>query len=173
MRPNHSRFLLLILVTLCIGITYGQDDDRSFGERLRFGGDVIASFGTVTALGASPFVGYEVSERYIPGIGGTYIYLSANGIEQHQYGVRNFHRFLVTEELFVHGEFEYLSFRVNTSNDVGGQTLSAPAILLGGGYRQPLGENSFFIMSVLYDVLEDPNSPYSGPIIRGGVSIGR
>lgn len=173
MRINLSSTLLLILTCFSFSLCHAQDDDRSFGERLRFGGDIIASFGTVTALGASPFVGYEVSDRYIPGIGGTYIYLSANGIEQHQYGVRNFHRFLVTEEIFVHGEFEYLSFKVNTSNDVGGQTLSAPAVLLGGGFRQPIGENSFFIMSVLYDVLEDPNSPYSGPIIRGGVSIGR
>lgn len=170
-----SRYFILTLLCWCGLLLSAQDkdqDERSFKERLRFGGDIVANFGTITALGGSPWVGYEVSPKYVPGIGLTYIYLSANGTESHQTGLRNFHRFNVTNEFFLHGEAEYLWFRVNDRTEIGDRVISVPTILLGGGYRQPLGGNSFMMVSVLFDVLQDPNSPYIGPIIRGGVSLG-
>jgi hypothetical protein len=150
-----------------------QDEERGFKERLRFGGDMILTFGTVTALGGSPWIGYEVSPRYVPGIGLTYIYFSANGTEAHQTGIRNFHRFMVTQELFLHAEAEYLRFRSNDRTEIEDSIIEIPRLLVGGGIRQPLGGNSFMMFSVLYDLIQDPDSPFVGPIIRGGVSLGR
>ena len=53
--------------------------------------------------------------------------------------------------------------------------------LIGGGYRQGFG-NTYFQLIALYDLIDDPNSPYwsqyifgsQGPpiILRGGVTIG-
>jgi uncharacterized protein (UPF0147 family) len=46
-------------------------------------------------------------------------------------------------------------------------------LLLGGGYSSSIGRSAGFFISILYDVLQDPNSPYYGqPVIRAGVGFG-
>ncbi len=48
-----------------------------------------------------------------------------------------------------------------------------PAILVGGGYAQRLGSNSYMMISIMYDVLQNPNSPYyRQPIFGGGLALG-
>jgi len=47
---------------------------ESFTDKLTFGGNFGATFGTVTYVNLSPQVGYKVTERFIPGISATYIY---------------------------------------------------------------------------------------------------
>lgn len=147
---------------------------ESFGERLVFGGDVILSFSNNnTALGLSPLVGYRVTDRYVAGVGGTYVYYSFSNSKVSSYGGRVFNTLYVTEELLLHAEFEHLTFTEKYDDSrIPILKRSFPAVLVGGGYRQPLGAGAFFNVTVLYDILQDPNSLYNGMIIRGGFVMG-
>jgi hypothetical protein len=50
--------------------------------------------------------------------------------------------------------------------------LTVPYALAGLGFLAPVGEKSFFVMRVQYDVLGKENSPYKGyPVIRGGINF--
>jgi hypothetical protein len=53
------------------------------------------------------------------------------------------------------------------------QRKNIPYIQAGAGFVVPFAEEKFFIMRVMYDVLQNKESPYYGlPVIRGGVNIG-
>jgi hypothetical protein len=45
-------------------------------------------------------------------------------------------------------------------------------LYVGGGYRQPLGENSSLNILLLYNLNQDRNSPYQNPIVRIGFGFG-
>jgi hypothetical protein len=45
------------------------------------------------------------------------------------------------------------------------------ATLIGGGFRFPIGYRSGFSLNVLWDVTQDPYSPYSNPEIRLGFDL--
>jgi hypothetical protein len=50
---------------------------------------------------------------------------------------------------------------------------TVPYVQCGAGFVVPFGNEKFFIMRCMYDVLQHKDSPYLGlPIIRGGVNIG-
>ena len=52
-------------------------------------------------------------------------------------------------------------------------TNTIPAFLVGGGYAQRLGGNSYMMISVMYDLVQNPNSPYyRQPIFGGGLALG-
>jgi hypothetical protein len=46
-------------------------------------------------------------------------------------------------------------------------------MLVGGGYAQRLGGNSYMMISVMYDIIQNPNSPYfRQPVFGGGLALG-
>lgn len=48
-----------------------------------------------------------------------------------------------------------------------------PSLLTGAGFAIPLGGSAAFVIYGMYDVLQNPQSPYYGlPIIRGGFAFG-
>ena len=171
------RTILPLLFICCILNLDAQDPKKvkksDFMDHLVYGGDVILSISNFyTAVGGTPFVGYKVGERYMAGLGFTYIYISAPNYKDSNYGPRIFNRFAVTYEIFLHAEYEYLSFVRKWDSDGSKFKSEFPALLVGGGYRQEVGAGAYLSFALLYDVLQDPNSPYNGLIYRGGISIG-
>jgi hypothetical protein len=176
-----SRVLTLLIVLSFVGINlYAQSDTKPvkkpFKERLVFGGGATLNFSNIqTAVGISPMVGYRVTDRYIAGIGLSYLYLSGRDYKANNYAASIFNRFSVTEELFLHAEMEYGTSQVTLESLLGDQKYSVeyPAFLVGGGYRQSGGSGIGLSITVLYDVLQDRNSPYQqGLVYRGGVFFG-
>jgi len=150
-------------------------------DRLRFGGYANVQFGTWTAIDISPSVGYLVSPRYMTGLGVSYIYAKYNGLNPFfsveattRWGVRNFHRFFLTESLFLWGEIEWLNYEYQNQfwpYDI--ERTWSTFYLVGGGYmsRFPGGRGGIYV-SVLVNLNNDPNSPYAtqyGIIPRIGV----
>ncbi len=98
------------------------------------------------------------------------------------YSLSLFARLFFFRGLFVHAEPEINLFNQwQYSIDYFGTgkrkytatRIKVPALLVGLGFVIPIGERVGFIVQGLYDVLQKPNSPYSGlPIIRGGFNIG-
>ncbi|HNR21109.1 MAG TPA: hypothetical protein PKN75_13850 [Bacteroidia bacterium] len=156
-------------------------DKVPFKDRLVYGGNLGLQFGTVTYIDISPTIGYKITEKFHAGIGATYIYYSekyplTNGqtytYKTDIYGGKVFTRYYVLENLFLHHETEVLNLEVyDPLNDkVERKNILSP--LLGAGYIQRFGESSGLYLMVLFNLNETPDSPYTNPIIRMGLSFG-
>ncbi len=200
----------LFCVTL-IGISaWAQDEEEKGGggfkkENLFTGGSVTLSFfNGQTILGANPVFGYRLSDWADAGLAFNFVY---NGIrdyyefddkmKQTVFGPGVFTRLYPVKFLFVQGQFEHnfitqkYSPRAGSVNFISDKRKTdVSCLLLGAGFaqgREP-GSNTFYYISLLFDVLKNFNSPYvnvnynpdnpsqqrvtMAPIIRAGVNIG-
>ncbi|MBI4649566.1 MAG: hypothetical protein HY738_23935 [Bacteroidia bacterium] len=80
---KQSQLILLFLLTnLFVSESFSQYQDevkphanKKFDpSRLRYGGDFWLSFGRITSINASPKVGYQLTDRFVPGLGIIYQY---------------------------------------------------------------------------------------------------
>ena len=147
---------------------------KKFKNRITIGGNLGLNFGDVTLINLSPRIGYKVTKKLTTGVGVTYQYLQDNRIGQNFkssiYGGNIFSMYSIIDQAFVQTEFELLNVesRFGYSNRV-----NVPIWLVGGGYRLSIGGNSFLNFTILYDVIQDSNSPYGNSLIyRGGINIG-
>ncbi len=187
------RLLLALMMVLCTGLVAAQDTDyvnpparaktnenkTSFADRLWFGGGIGLNFGTVTAIQVDPLVGVYLDQgrRLSTGVGLSYYYVKYNvpgyDIDYTGYGYRIFSRYNVITQAFLHAEFYHLNIeRYNFQGELARTWV--PHLLIGGGYREPIGGNSSLYFQILWEVMQNPNSVYrgQGPIITGGVGIG-
>jgi hypothetical protein len=94
------------------------------------------------------------------------------------YGGSIFAGYYIWRDLFAH--LEYAPLYIPDYYDYYSPpvpTLEKPApwahdILIGGGYRQWIGQRAFVNLSVLFNINETEFSPYSNPIIRIGFGAG-
>ncbi len=173
---------LYLLIALCFAIhtqTLGQQTDSENKskanqtiDRWQLGGDLALSFGTVTYVNLSPRLGYRINEKLTLGAGVVYNYLSDNrfkGFEFSNYGGLIFANYAVIPELMLVTEYQSLS--VERYSEFNNAKFRTPVniFFVGAAYRLQLGGKSFGYISLLYDVLEDINSPYSNPYLGGGL----
>lgn len=153
-----------------------QKEYESFEDRLYYGGNVGASFGTRTFVNLSPLVGCHITKKFSVGLGAIYNYYSIaqNGIKYSTsiYGANTFARYNVLDNLFLQAGWD----RINVPNYSNFAVKDARAwtdnILVGGGYRQPIGGNGSITAMIFYNINETPLSPYQNPIIQMGFNIG-
>ena len=154
-----------------------EKKDRHIMDRLYIGGNVGLLFGTTTLIELSPQVGYRLTDRFIPGIGITYIYQNYRyynvRYENSVYGGSIFSKYFLTDKLFGHVEYEmlnveYLAFGQNLAPMIDRKWISS--FYVGGGYSQPIGQRGFAQVMILFELIQDPWYPYyrSNPIIRIG-----
>ncbi|TLX77494.1 hypothetical protein E9993_02330 [Labilibacter sediminis] len=185
--------LLLLLICLCciIGNTHAQTTNnennqqestknKSFKDKLYTGGSfgLSGNFSDYLSLRVSPIIGARISPKFYTGLGFEYIYTKdtrySKDISSNDYGGRFFGQYNFVPQLFAHAEFagySYESFFI--TGDKAGRNF-VPFIWLGGGYRQYIGKNSFISARLLFDVLQDKNSPYDAgePVFSIGVGVG-
>jgi len=173
----------------------GEEKSKSKGfkkEKLFTGGSVAAGFSTYsTVLGVAPQFGYSLTNWADAGIVFNLNYSSqrdyinyGDKLRQTVYGPGAFVRLFPVNFLFATAQYEFNFIHSKyipadgTSPSL--QNLNASSMLLGFGYaggRFP-GGNTYYYLSILWDVLGDKNSPYidgpgrSYPIIRAGYNIG-
>jgi len=199
-------FLCLWMGTVFATSVFAQEEEESeklsFKEHLFTGGNVTASFfnGT-TILGASPLLGYKFANWVDGGIVINFTYASRRDVrefddklKQSIYGGGIFTRLYPVNFLFIQGQFEHnftkQSYRPSTSNYLPYKaTVDANSFLLGAGYTQGRGpgSNTFYYLSILFDVIKNRDSPYvdlvyndltgeykvrTVPVIRAGINIG-
>ena len=137
-------------------------------------------------LSLNPLVGYQVSPKF--SIGGKLLYAYINDqryepfeLTSHNYGASVFSRFRPIYQIYFHAEFAYASFEDYTiytpilgDSYVESERNWVPFLLLGGGFVQRVGSNAAVYVEVLFDVLQDENSPYEDwdPIISIGGGVG-
>lgn len=183
-----SRLSLLMIFMCCpFMATFAQNQaapqnqNAPFKDRLFVGGNFGLTFGTITNIEVAPIVGYNVKPNWAVGVGARYSYYQDNfyspPYKTNIYGGLVFTRYIVYKGLFLEGNFEANNFDVYKFDPVTELYYPErdwiPSLLLGGGYAQPIGGNSAFFISILYDVLQNRYSPYYGvPVIRAGFGIG-
>lgn len=159
--------------------TSQKSNAASFWDKVTFGGNIGASFGSATYVNISPMVGYRLTEDFTAGTGFTYIYLNDKywNYSTSIYGPRFFGQYAVFSNLFAYSELDILNVDYyNTVEQRYDRTWVANP-LVGGGYRAALGPRSFMNFFVLYNLNWNANkdlvSPYrnSPLIIRVGFSF--
>lgn len=193
--------LIILCCTLAVCSMAQRDttEERGFRkDKLFTGGDVAFSFGgNLFLIGANPVLGYNLESWVDAGIAINYIYSSyrhyqgPSGYEYIDYRLREtlygggiFTRLYPVDGLFAQGQLEVNHIHFNfTWNDGTLPQLydrDAMSLLVGAGYatgRTPDNSSIYGYISVLFDVMKDPNSPYINqegriiPIVRGGITI--
>lgn len=151
-----------------------------------YGGNIGFSFwNDYFYLGVYPLVGYKVTPKLSLGAKVGYAYISDDRYEPFpalntsNYGGSLFSRFRVIPQIYLHAEFAYWSYENISSfnleeNSYNTERYWIPYLLLGGGFSQQLGPNTWAFVEVLFDVIQDDNSPYEEwePFISFGVGVG-
>lgn len=190
-------FVALLAMTISMANAQEEEETEKGGfkkENLFSGGSISLSFFNNTFLvGANPVLGYKIAEWIDAGLVVNFQYSSQRDysvfddrLRQTIYGAGVFTRLFPVNFLFAQGQVEhnFITQKYIPPNNSGGVTqkasISANSILVGAGYTQGRirGLNSgFFYLSVLFDISNNKNSPYTDgygrvvPIIRGGVNI--
>lgn len=142
------------------------------------GGSLGFSFGTVASVRVNPLLGYKLTPKLTTGITGLYEY---NSYDNYGYGRQNytnyggsiFSRFRFIPVAYLHAEFSYINYEFSRYNNEKYRE-GVPFVFLGGGFAQRIGRNTYAYGQILFDVLQDSNSPYSdwAPFYSVGVSVG-
>ena len=176
--------LLLFLLICTLGLSsLAQDKEASnslegvpFSQRLYTGGDLGFSFGTITFVNINPLVGYRIDKKWSAGISAKYIYYRERFPEYNweysnsMYGGSVFTRYLIGNSFLAHAEFEAVNAEVREFLSTTLTRKWVPIGLLGAGYRQGLG-NTYLQVLVLYDAINDRNSPYRNEYLFGPTNI--
>lgn len=193
-----KKFFVLLLVLISITTVYSFTEETEKNNtsiynpfkpdpqqnRWYYGGNVGLSFwNNYFYLGIYPLVGYKITPKF--SIGGKlgYAYINDNrssfgSTTSHNYGGSIFTRYRVIPQIYLHGEFVYFSYERFTYNLASSQFESsrvwAPFLLLGGGFSQMVSPNVWVFVEVLFDVLNDNNSPYEewDPFVSFGAGVG-
>lgn len=172
MLPKRFFFLLVcLLITLSsLRAQYVVDTPKSpYEEPARdtlepskwmFGGSFFISFGDIRSVMLTPRVGYWITNRFL--MGGSYTYINwrqtgFNSINVHGPGVFSMYRIpnplsnVVSADLLLNGEFEYLWVSSRESTRVVPQLFLGPSAF----FRQGKGG---VMVGILYNVLHNPNT---------------
>ncbi len=140
------------------------------GSGVYYGGSVTVSFSGATRVGVFPMVGYALTPRLSLGAKVGYEYVNYHDIDfnAHNYGAGAFARYRLVPQLYLHGEYQMISFDRPLDRDW------VPFLLFGGGFVQRLSPRASAYVEVLFDVLQDDGSPYDDwqPVVSVGIAAG-
>lgn len=171
-RFSVKQFALILAAILSFYLCHAQKTDdkpkQTFGQRLVFGGNLGLSFGTLTYIEASPTIGYRTTDRWINGAGVTYIYWRAGNFSNSIYGGSLFSRYLIADNFIAHAEYQVVNLNCNYFGI--NRRQNVPHLWVGGGYHTGRSQGLGLSLMLLYDLIQDPCSPFQNPSIRVGVN---
>lgn len=107
--------------------------------------------------------GYLVTDRLWTGVSGrlqwTHDEWYGDSYDSFDYGFGAYGRYFVFDRFFVSTEWDWTSYEVRMSPSGSGRE-SVSTFLVGGGYGQPLGSRSVFLVELLYDVTGNARGLY-------------
>lgn len=146
-------------------------------SKLYFGGYVSGSIGSYTSIGIEPLVGYKLTPKFSVGGKLSYEYISdkrySTDYSASNYGFSLFTRLRITQRLYSHAEYSAMNYKLyDSAGDSDRQWV--PFLFLGGGFSQPVTKNTWLTAEVLFDVLQNENSPYKSwePFFSVGFGVG-
>lgn len=154
-----------------------QKESKFDKSKLYYGGYLNASLGSYTVFGAAPLIGYKLTPKLSIGGQLTYEYVKdkrySTNYETSSYGFSAFSRFRLVPQLYGHVEFSQMNYELYNSFGKSEREW-VPFLFVGGGYSQPISKNTWFTAQVLFDVINDENSPYKDwePYFSVGIGVG-
>ncbi|MEZ4799399.1 MAG: hypothetical protein R2809_06420 [Flavobacteriales bacterium] len=138
-------------------------------ENLFYGGGLGLAFGNYINLNLNPQVGVKFTDWWGAGVGVDYNYVGSSAVNVQAVGPSVFTRFKFFDALLLQAEYNHTYMRYR---DLGYEArLNFPMLLVGPGYQSGTGNGGVFFM-VLWDLIQDPRSPFFIPTFRAGFSIG-
>ena len=139
--------------------------------RIYFGGSIGLAFGSYTRISVQPMFGYRLGPKVSAGGRVAYEYLKNTSggrtYESHSYGGSVFTRYRFIPKAYGQVEFQGMNYAIE------GDREWVPFLLMGGGYVQPIDRRTSAYVEVLFDVLQNENSPYGwDPVVNAGVAVG-
>ncbi len=154
-----------------------SDSTKTTGSKIYYGGNIGLSLGSYTKIGIYPLIGYKLTPKLSSGLKIAYEYISntlySTKYTSYNYGGSLLLRYRIVPKLYAHIEYETINFELyNLTGSTGREWV--PFFYVGGGYSQPMGNNVWLNAQVLFDVLQDGNSPYSewSPFFSVGIGVG-
>jgi hypothetical protein len=147
---------------------------KSRNDKIYFGGTVTVNFGSTNTVGFFPMMGYKLTPKISGGVEVGYEYISYdNGHSTHNYGGSVFGRYRVGRSLYAHVEYQTFNYEIFSTPTKSSREW-VPALLVGGGIIKPIAPRTSAYAEVLFDVLQDDNSPYNSwdPVVNIGVAVG-
>ena len=199
-----KKALVLLFIPLCFhaaaqnqdGNKQNQDENTEVKksgfqkDKLFTGGSANIGFSNgSTMLGITPQLGYSLTNWLDAGItfNLNYIsqrdYYSEDKIRQTTYGPGAFVRIFPVNFLFATAQYEYNMIhlkQISPNLPTEKNSVNANSFLVGGGYAggRERGGNTYYYISIMWDLYGDINSPYvdqfrrATPVIRAGYNIG-
>ncbi|MEI6866845.1 hypothetical protein [Flavicella sp.] len=134
-----------------------------FVKKLYFGGTFGATFGNYTSITIAPTIGYRLRPSLYTGVKFYYTYskqkFGSNSYEYHNYGIGTFLRWFAFSDIYLHVAPEAFSYEQTT---IANQTSRewVPYLWAGAGIRKRVSNRSWISVHVLFDMINDKNSPY-------------
>jgi len=147
------------------------------GNKIYFGGSVGFMFGSYTRISLYPILGYKFTPKLSGGVKVYYEYVKdkryPHTYESSSYGAGLFARYRIIPQLYIHAEYAEINYDIYPNQQDAGRVW-VPFLYLGAGFSQRMGGNAWLNAQILFDVLQDPNSPYGSwePIYSIGVGVG-
>ena len=170
-------------------------DFQRFSDRLFFGGSIGLAVGNhLTQVDVVPMVGMWVLPQWSLGVGGRYSFRKerfnvisgeSQSLKTHIWGVSGFTQILpipdfhetfnidVRGGILLHGEYEGLYMDKKFFDSLASEGKGwVHMYLVGGGWRQRIGDRAAINILLLWDLSNSRYSPYSSnPIIRFSITF--
>jgi hypothetical protein len=184
---------IAVLIVLSVSILKGQVDSVYTGKQqadprqqpkeprfeklkrsMTWGGDFQAWIGNSTFILLSPTIGFIPYKSFNVAVGIVYNYTSYNSIygrySQSIFGGHSLLRYIIAESYFVQVQFDKLR-QPNLFSIDPNDKIWVDYLLVGGGFKQNLGDKVALTTSIMYNVHPDPLSIYfSGIIVQFGIT---
>ena len=149
----------------------------SKNNKVYYGGYANFSFGKYNYIGIEPLIAYKLLPKLSIGAKISYEYFKNKNYtptkEGSNYGIGAFMRLRIARRFYAHAEFSEMNYKLfNDTGDKKRQWISF--LYVGGGFSQPITKNTSINVEVLWDVLQNDDSPYKTvePFFSVGVVVG-
>ncbi len=151
-----------------------KEKNDAWKEKVTWGGNIQVWLGNPTFIFLSPNIGYIPFENFNIGIGGIYNYTSYNSsygsYSQSIFGGHSFARYTFADSYFVQAQYDKL-LQPNLFSSEPNAKVWVDYVLVGGGFRQSIGDNLAFTTSIMFNLKQNPLSIYArGAIIQFGIT---
>ncbi len=156
----------------------------AFLDHSSIGGNLSLDFGLITYVVIAPLYNYHLGKFAVIGIGPYYQYYSEQepfpNYSASIYGARVVTMLFLpapASKFFIQGEYDVLNVP-DVYSPLNNARTSVAVPLVGLGYRQPAGNKCYTTLAILFDLSNNPLSPYFvapnvySPIFTVGVDIG-
>lgn len=180
MKKSFILFGLILALAMNAQIAVQQNNAGS-GGKWTFGGNIGLGPSSDGGFQVSiaPEVGYKASENLELGAAVGYNYFKNDFYKSSFFNFGPYANYSILQSLFLRAQYQYLfgdaeaatgySFGTSTNKDI-----SESALWLGGGYQSRIGNNVYYRIGMMYNVLyNEDDSVYGSAFLPiGGITIG-